>query len=659
VKKTTIRRDMTKILLVITFALVMMGGASVLLSLYMERTIQQKSNIAIDAYYRLASVENEAMRLGILVGESYASNRQDEVQQAWESLPALSTSYQDATSKLAGIQLADIAAESLSVSTPGGEAESMTGAACLAKIQAIAPLVLQNAGNVLDIRVKQLEVGSDLRNARKSLSRTYRSLKVLPRAMPKAYAEAFHRSIITVLSNDTAKDLAFVGRSVWRDVEDNLPRLLQGDARAEYENIAKEYKAAWELAVAFYAAGEDFTVFNNHLKDLQAHLTALKQRNELSLQVGQNEVLMAANRFKMSMLALPIFFLAFVSILFHRLTRTIVHNLSRATKVVQGSMQSIFETSQVMTDLCKRFMESSVRQSEAVTETMTAATEINAMAHKNRDSADSAQTSVRRSQDRITIGMQSMSNLRQSSDQIAQSMGSVKELFEDTVKQFENVILIIEGIQSKSQVISDIVFQTRLLSFNASVEAARAGEHGKGFSVVAEEVGNLAQSSGQANREISAMLNSSIDDVRRIASSTREMLDASISNATRKVDDVAGIVNEACEMMQDIMNNADDFRKSMESISSASREQAFGLDEISKAIDMVHDLTLSNSEHASRASEVTAKLDEGVQACRESIAIVTEYLAVPGISNVPGSGLESKAEAKPAHKDDIEFDNVA
>ncbi|MBC7465119.1 MAG: hypothetical protein H7256_03945 [Bdellovibrio sp.] len=49
-----------------------------------------------------------------------------------------------------------------------------------------------------------------------------------------------------------------------------------------------------------------------------------------------------------------------------------------------------------------------------------------------------------------------------------------------------------EEIGNKTKVINDIVFQTKLLSFNASVEAARAGEHGKGFAVVAEEVGKLA-----------------------------------------------------------------------------------------------------------------------------------------------------------------------
>jgi methyl-accepting chemotaxis protein len=66
-----------------------------------------------------------------------------------------------------------------------------------------------------------------------------------------------------------------------------------------------------------------------------------------------------------------------------------------------------------------------------------------------------------------------------------------------------------QAIQSKTRVINDIVFKTKLLSFNASIEAARAGQYGKGFSVVAEEVGRLAQTSGQAAKEIDALLSDS------------------------------------------------------------------------------------------------------------------------------------------------------
>ena len=88
----------------------------------------------------------------------------------------------------------------------------------------------------------------------------------------------------------------------------------------------------------------------------------------------------------------------------------------------------------------------------------------------------------------------------------------------DANTRLEQLIKVIEDIQGKTKVINDIVFETRLLSFNASIEAARAGSHGKGFAVVAEEVGKLASVSGKAAEEINALLANSTHQVREMVS---------------------------------------------------------------------------------------------------------------------------------------------
>lgn len=101
-------------------------------------------------------------------------------------------------------------------------------------------------------------------------------------------------------------------------------------------------------------------------------------------------------------------------------------------------------------------------------------------------------------------------------DQLAHFSKEIDQLLQQILKlkEVSNLIASMKSSISvatdKSKNITGIAFQAKLLSFNASIEAARAGEHGRGFGVVAEEVGKLAQQSQLFASEISEQMNQNL-----------------------------------------------------------------------------------------------------------------------------------------------------
>jgi methyl-accepting chemotaxis protein len=129
---------------------------------------------------------------------------------------------------------------------------------------------------------------------------------------------------------------------------------------------------------------------------------------------------------------------------------------------------------------------------------------------------------------------------------------TIKENAEKGTGQMDEMIMAVNEINEASKsiskvirVIDDIAFQTNILALNAAVEAARAGQHGKGFSVVAEEVRNLAAKSAEAAKETSELIEDSIEKANfgvRIAGETAASLTEivfGINESNRLVGDIA------------------------------------------------------------------------------------------------------------------------
>jgi methyl-accepting chemotaxis protein len=209
-------------------------------------------------------------------------------------------------------------------------------------------------------------------------------------------------------------------------------------------------------------------------------------------------------------------------------------------------------------------------------------------------------------------------------DAINQSNTEIFNQIEQSNREISEIVTVINEIAGKTKVINDIVFQTKLLSFNASVEAARAGEHGKGFAVVAEEVGNLAQMSGRAAKEIGDLLNSSISKVEGIVHSTKSKVAEMTSDAQAKVETGGETAKRCGEILQEIVTNVAQVSRMVDDIATASSEQSNGVTQIGQAMGQLDEATQQNATAAQQTSKTAEQLASQAAEIKTLVAALME-----------------------------------
>lgn len=307
--------------------------------------------------------------------------------------------------------------------------------------------------------------------------------------------------------------------------------------------------------------------------------------------------------------------------------RSIVKIVVESVKSLSEGTTQVVSASEQISSASVSLAEGASSQASSVEEVSATIEQATASNNQNAENSREANILAQHSNEAAKIGNQRVEEL----------MGAMEKITDSSQK-----------IAKIIKTIDEIAFQTNLLALNAAVEAARAGEHGLGFAVVAEEVKNLAERSAGAAKEITGIIEASIDQVKMgtdVANKTKESF-GDILSGIKKTSDLIG------------------------EIAISAKEQAEGMNQIATAMGSVDQITQQNAsaseETAAAAEELNAQALSMLQSVSEIAALAgfdmgKEHMRAPtsqGIKRVSTSAAPKRIAMAPKKTKSTSFSST-
>ncbi len=287
--------------------------------------------------------------------------------------------------------------------------------------------------------------------------------------------------------------------------------------------------------------------------------------------------------------------------IFYVVVRGINQVLNRTvSELAEGAGQITSASSQVASS-SQSLAQGASEQAASLEETSASSEEITSMTRKNAENSQSAAGMMTEVDHRVAEGNRTLEEMVVSMREITSSSDKISKII---------------------KVIDEIAFQTNILALNAAVEAARAGEAGMGFAVVADEVRNLAQRSAQAAKDTAALIEESI-------SKSNEG-----STKLQRVTDVIRAITDSATKVKTLVDE----------VNLGSQEQARGIEQISKAIAQMDQVTQSNAANAEESASASEEMSAQAEALNN---IVLQLRSLVGGDGYQQSARPEASRVKP------------
>jgi twitching motility protein PilJ len=230
---------------------------------------------------------------------------------------------------------------------------------------------------------------------------------------------------------------------------------------------------------------------------------------------------------------------------------------------------------------------------------------------------DSIQSVATNANQASAIASDAYAVAQEGTEAMAQTVNSIMGLRTTVGESAKKMKRLGESSQKISQVVTlieEIALKTNLLAINASVEASRAGEQGQGFTVVAEQVGALAEQSAAATREIAQI-------VAAIQAETKDVAEV-MEQGTAQVVDGTRLVEATKQKLNQVLQNSQEINTLMSSISTATISQA----ETAKTVtQLMQQVTIASEERSVFSSQMASSMQATSQVAKKLEEKVAQF----------------------------------